>query len=126
MRTRFVRASQCIDTSSMNSRIERHSRRESAAAIAGDRGHFCEDLLTVPCARLAALGESCYRPAVGSKAPSERLITAGSGFTMNEFICRSGPCDRPFEERHDRFTISAVVGGSFVYKTDGGKVLLYP
>jgi AraC-like DNA-binding protein len=46
---------------------------------------------------------------------------------MNEFICRSGPCDRPFEERHDRFTISAVVGGSFVYKTDGGNgLLLYP
>lgn len=45
---------------------------------------------------------------------------------MREFICRAGPSDRPFEERHDGFSISAVVEGSFTYRSDAGLGLLYP
>lgn len=61
-----------------------------------------------------------------SASPSQRAIAAGRGYSINEYLCHAGPSDRAFEEQHDRFTIAAVVGGSFVYKTDSGKGLLHP
>ena len=45
---------------------------------------------------------------------------------MHEVVCRAGPSDRPFEERHDGFSISAVVEGSFTYRSEAGVGLLYP
>ena len=45
---------------------------------------------------------------------------------MHEVVCRAGPSDRPFEERHDGFSISAVVEGSFTYRSGAGVGLLYP
>jgi AraC family transcriptional regulator len=45
---------------------------------------------------------------------------------VHEVVCRAGPSDRPFEERHDGFSISAVVEGSFTYRSDVGYGLLYP
>jgi AraC family transcriptional regulator len=45
---------------------------------------------------------------------------------MSEFVCRAGPHDRPFEERHDYVAIAAVIDGSFTYRTDSGRALLYP
>ena len=45
---------------------------------------------------------------------------------MSEFVCRAGPRDRPFEERHDSVAIAAVIDGSFTYRTDSGRALLYP
>jgi AraC family transcriptional regulator len=56
----------------------------------------------------------------------ERTIASGEGWTLSEFICRAGPSDRPFEERHDGFSISTVVEGSFSYRSDAGLGLLYP
>ncbi len=41
-------------------------------------------------------------------------------------VCRAGPSDRPFEERHDGFSVSAVLEGSFTYRSDAGHELLYP
>jgi AraC-like DNA-binding protein len=41
-------------------------------------------------------------------------------------VCRAGPSDKPFEERHNGFSISAVVEGSFTYRSDVGHELLYP
>ena len=45
---------------------------------------------------------------------------------MHEIVCRAGPSDRPFEERHDGFSVSAVLEGSFTYRSDAGHGLLYP
>ena len=45
---------------------------------------------------------------------------------MHEVVCRAGPSDRPFEERHDGFSVSAVIEGSFTYRSDAGHGLLYP
>jgi AraC family transcriptional regulator len=45
---------------------------------------------------------------------------------LHEIVCRAGSSDRPFEERHDGFSISAVVAGSFTYRSDAGEGLLYP
>ena len=36
------------------------------------------------------------------------------------------PVRRPFEERHDGFSVSAVLEGSFTYRSDAGHGLLYP
>ena len=65
-----------------------------------------------------------------SKTPDEALATrklaAGDGWSMHEVVCRAGPADRPFEERHEGFSVSAVIEGSFTYRSDAGHRLLYP
>ena len=59
-------------------------------------------------------------------ALAKRRLAAGDGWSVHEVICRAGPSDRPFEERHDGFSISAVVEGSFTYRSEAGHGLLYP
>ena len=56
----------------------------------------------------------------------KRTLAAGDGWSLHEIVCRAGPSDRPFEERHDGFSVSAVVGGNFTYRSDAGQQLLYP
>jgi AraC-like DNA-binding protein len=56
----------------------------------------------------------------------KRTLAAGDGWSVREVICRVGPADRPFEERHEGFSVSAVVEGSFTYRSDAGHRLLYP
>jgi AraC family transcriptional regulator len=59
-------------------------------------------------------------------ATPRRMLAAGDGWSLHEIVCRAGPSDRPFEERHDGFSVSAVVGGNFTYRSDAGHGLLYP
>jgi AraC family transcriptional regulator len=54
------------------------------------------------------------------------MLAAGDGWSVHEVNCRAGPSDKPFEERHDGFSVSAVVDGSFTYRSDAGHGLLYP
>jgi AraC family transcriptional regulator len=61
-----------------------------------------------------------------NEATPKRTLAAGDGWSLHEIVCRAGPSDRPFEERHDGFSISAVLDGSFTYRTDAGHELLYP
>jgi hypothetical protein len=56
----------------------------------------------------------------------KRTLAAGEGWSLHEIVCRAGPSDRPFEERHDGFSVSAVIGGNFTYRSDAGRGLLYP
>ena len=58
--------------------------------------------------------------------PVKRTLAAGDGWSMHEVVCRAGPADRPFEERHEGFSVSAVIEGSFTYRSDAGHGLLYP
>ena len=51
---------------------------------------------------------------------------AGDGWSVHEVVCRAGPSDRPFEERHEGFSVSAVLEGSFTYRSDAGHGLLIP
>jgi len=60
------------------------------------------------------------------QAPDMRILAGGDGWQVAEFICRAGPHDRPFEEQHDHVAISAVVEGTFNYRTDSGNALLHP
>jgi AraC family transcriptional regulator len=57
---------------------------------------------------------------------AKRTLAAGDGWSVHEVVCRSGPSDKPFQERHEGFSISAVVEGSFTYRSDAGHGLLYP
>src|ERR1700685_3360185 len=89
---------------------------------------------------VSRLGENCYfRPmqgevqSVGARAPippdealAKRTLAAGAAWSLHEIVCRAGPSDRPFEERHDGFSVSAVIEGSFTYRSDAGHGLLYP
>jgi AraC family transcriptional regulator len=58
--------------------------------------------------------------------PLARLICAGRDWSVREFICRSGAGDRPFEERHEQYSFSAVLEGSFIYKTGNERALMHP
>ncbi|QYU69806.1 AraC family transcriptional regulator [Leptolyngbya sp. 15MV] len=55
-----------------------------------------------------------------------RRIAAGKGWSVAEFICEAGPGDRPFEEKHDGVSVALVAQGSFDYRADTGRALLYP
>jgi AraC family transcriptional regulator len=57
---------------------------------------------------------------------AKRMLAAGDGWSVHEVDCRAGPSDKPFEERHNGFSVSAVVDGSFTYRSDAGHELLYP
>lgn len=61
-----------------------------------------------------------------AKAPSERLLAQGGGWTVHDYVCVSGPEDKPFEEQHDGFSIAAVIEGSFNYASAAGRALLHP
>ena len=68
--------------------------------------------------------------AQGAKSADEglakRTLATGDGWSVHEVLCNAGPSDRPFEERHEGFSVSAVIEGSFTYRSDAGRGLLYP
>ena len=55
-----------------------------------------------------------------------RILARGDGWTVADVVCTSGPRDRPFEERHSRFTIAIVLAGSFQYRSSLGRGLMTP
>ena len=66
----------------------------------------------------------------GAKSADEglakRALATGDGWSVREVVCNAGPSDRPFEERHEGFSVSAVIEGSFTYRSAAGRGLLYP
>lgn len=63
---------------------------------------------------------------VGQGAVAARTFASGAGWSVREYICRAGPTDRPFEERHEGFSLSAVIEGAFSYRSDTGRGWLHP
>jgi AraC family transcriptional regulator len=61
-----------------------------------------------------------------SAGPESRLVARGEGWRMSEYVCRAGPEDKAFEERHDCMTVAAVVSGTFQYRTGAGTGTLHP
>jgi AraC family transcriptional regulator len=59
-------------------------------------------------------------------APKLRILAQGTGWRASDVVCRLGPADRPFEERHERVSIAAVLAGTFQYRSANGNGLLYP
>ena len=65
-------------------------------------------------------------PTPPDEATPKRALAAGDGWCVHEVVCCAGPSDRPFEERHEGFSVSAVLEGAFTYRSDAGHGLLYP
>ena len=85
---------------------------------------------------MGRLGENCYSRAMatngaktpeGSTAstPAVRPIAGGETWSVSEIVCCAGPGDRPYEERHQGFSVAAVLQGCFTYRSDQGESLLY-
>lgn len=55
-----------------------------------------------------------------------RTLAEGEGWRVLDVVCRAGPGDPSFEERHARVSVTAVIGGSFVYRSKLGRALLVP
>jgi AraC family transcriptional regulator len=55
-----------------------------------------------------------------------RVLAHGTQWSVADVVCTCGPGDRPFEERHDRFSIALVAAGSFQYRSTSGAVLVTP
>jgi len=53
--------------------------------------------------------------------PVARLLAAGEGWTVEDLVCRSGPQDHPFEERHSLVSIAIVLAGTFQYRAANGR-----
>ena len=76
------------------------------------------DPLAVALRRKAARGDP--------GANTSTIVAAGDGWQVVDMVCTSGPADRPFEERQSAVTISLVLAGTFVYRTDRGCSLMSP
>jgi len=57
---------------------------------------------------------------------STRIVGRGAGWIVRDVICNAGPEDRPFEERHEWFSVAVVLSGTFTYGNDFGRALLTP
>lgn len=55
-----------------------------------------------------------------------RRLAEGAGWSVTDVVCTSGPGDRPFEERHEHFSIAIVAAGSFQYRSAAGRALMTP
>ena len=53
-------------------------------------------------------------------------LASANGWQIGDEVCRAGPKDPIFEEQHSRFSVSAVLSGSFVYRSARGRVLMSP
>ena len=55
-----------------------------------------------------------------------RAVAEGPGWRVTDIVCTSGPHDRPFEERYALASISLVLSGTFVCRSDHGSSLMSP
>lgn len=59
-------------------------------------------------------------------APASRVLARGTGWSVRDVVCTSGPQDRPFEEQHAAVSISIVAAGTFEYRSTAGRALMTP
>ncbi len=65
------------------------------------------------------------RARTGAPVTTEgRELAAGEGWRVVDVVCTAGPEDRPFDERHETQSISLVLSGTFVYRSDRGSATL--
>ena len=87
---------------------------------------------------MTPLGKSCYSVPMTEPTPERRisdrpanpmtarLLASGAGWLVQDVVCRAGPQDRAFEERHGGMTIAAVAEGTFQYRSSLGSAVLTP
>jgi AraC family transcriptional regulator len=69
---------------------------------------------------------SAALPGTPPRPPAARILAKGEGWCVSDVICTLGPEHRAFEEQHEDVAIAVVLAGSFVYRSDGGRTLMYP
>jgi AraC family transcriptional regulator len=57
-------------------------------------------------------------------ALNETCLAAGDGWRIADMVCTSGPQDHPFEERAGAVSVSLVLDGTFIFRSDRGPSLL--
>ena len=57
-------------------------------------------------------------------ATRDRTVAAGDGWRVADVVCTCGPRDRPFEERQSGASVSLVLAGTFVCRSEHGVSLL--
>ena len=78
-----------------------------------------------PLSRALALKALALKAQAGSPATSEaRPVASGEGWRVLDIVCTYGPGDRPFEEQFRTTSISLVLAGSFVYRSEHGSSLM--
>jgi AraC-like DNA-binding protein len=55
-----------------------------------------------------------------------RMLAEGPGWSAWDLVCRAGPRDRPYEERHASACLALVTEGTFRYRTFSGSAMLAP
>jgi AraC-like DNA-binding protein len=60
------------------------------------------------------------------RVPAVRSLAKGDGWHISDVVCTLGPHDRSFEERHDAVAIAVVREGSFLYRSESGRSIMYP
>jgi AraC-like DNA-binding protein len=58
--------------------------------------------------------------------PQRRRLASGDGWAVSDIVCTAGPQDQPFEEQFSQTCVAIVVGGTFQYRTAGGRALMMP
>jgi AraC family transcriptional regulator len=61
-----------------------------------------------------------------SRTPTVRPLAKGEDWSVSDVLCELGPEDRAFEEQHGNVAIAVVLSGSFVYRSENGRSLMYP
>ena len=55
-----------------------------------------------------------------------KLLASGSGWSVSDFVCTSGPRDPCYVEQHHAYSIALVTEGNFQYRTAQGSALMTP
>jgi AraC family transcriptional regulator len=63
---------------------------------------------------------------VTDRPPPAHTLAKGDGWRVSDVVCAQRPQDRSFEEQHRDVTIAAVLRGSFFYRGETGRSLMYP
>ena len=57
---------------------------------------------------------------------TSQFLASGPGWQVNDFVCTSGPEDKPFEEQRKATSIAIVTAGTFRCRSPQGEALLSP
>lgn len=86
-------------------------------------GHSCDmHPKPAPDPLAAALRQKAATDAPGTL--NETWLASGDGWRVADIVCTSGPHDHPFEERAGAVSVSLVLAGTFVFRSDCGASLL--